>query len=70
MLVNYLPFDTLSTKLIIPYTNALDSLFLAMRSATIDKLFIRMPAPPDPRKAATKYISTLVYSLLCLQPEN
>ena len=49
----YLPLDILSTKLIAPYTKALDSLFLPINSAVIDRLVMSIPAPPDPISAAT-----------------
>ena len=48
------PFDSLSSKLIDPYINALDSLSSPMRSAVIDKLMISIAAPPNPIKMATK----------------
>ena len=49
-----LPLESLSTKLIAPYTKALDSTFFPISWAVMDRLVISIPDPPDPIDMAIK----------------
>ena len=49
-----LPLESLSTKLIAPYTKALDSTFFPMSWAVMERLVISIPDPPNPINMAIK----------------
>ena len=51
------PFESLSTKLIAPYTKALHSVLFPISCAVIDRVVMSIPAPPDPNNTATINIS-------------
>ena len=50
------PLDTLSVKLMAPYTKAADSVLDPMSSAVRDKLVMSTAEPADPNKIAAKKI--------------
>ena len=68
MTITASPFDTLSVKLMAPYTNAEDSTLVLISSAVRDKLVISTTDPAAPNNTAAKNIpycrkkSCLAYS--------
>ena len=64
----YEPFENLSSKLIAPYTNALDSVSSPIRSAVTDRLIMSIAEPPRPISIATMKISLEVKAIFHWHP--